>query len=72
MYIKVFVWGISLSLLIFVYENLMYDVVVYVFCRKYMKLKFDNNLIGDIMFFVKVNIIFFIFYFVFKFSLLVI
>lgn len=26
---EVNVWGINLSLLIFVYENVMYDVVVY-------------------------------------------
>lgn len=66
---KASVWGISSSPLTFAYENLMYDVVAHASSRKYMKLKFDNNLTGDKTFSAKVNIIFFIlFFFVFKFS----
>lgn len=44
---KASVWGISSSPLTFAYENLMYDVVAHASCRKYMKLKFDNNLTGE-------------------------
>lgn len=44
---KASVWGISSSPLTFAYENLMYDVVAHASCRKYMKLKFDDNLTGD-------------------------
>lgn len=33
----ILVWGIYFDLLNFVYENLVYDVVVYVCFRKYLK-----------------------------------
>lgn len=69
---KASVWGISSSPLTFAYENLMYDVVAHASSRKYMKLKFDNNLAGDKTFSSKVNIIFFILHFVFRVSPLVI
>lgn len=54
--LNLLVWGICFSLLIFVYENLMYDVVVYICLKKYMRKKLYNNLVIDIKFFFKVRI----------------
>lgn len=54
MKIIVYVWGIRLSFLIFVYENDMFDVVVYFCLQRSVRDEWYNDLIFGILFFMMV------------------
>lgn len=54
---EVIIWGIYFSLLIFVYENFMYVVVVYICFQKNMNKQWYNILVLDLKLFMMVSII---------------
>lgn len=52
---EVIIWGIYFSLLIFVYENFMYVVVVYICFQKNMNKQWYNILVLDLKLFMMVS-----------------